>query len=274
MEDGDQAGLSAKHQVSLAILQTVKTAQNQHGLRHNDQKRYRYLQAVLKTETLCSSRCSAEWLSVLLLWRSAYCSRKLRRLYKAHKLTHGRAKYTRRQLEATSIRDGGQAPVQLLAVCLKPVLAPPHLHCCRQLLIPLMSAERAWSVAMSGKAQLDKSQKHKSYKHLHQVGACKPRLQCVRFLLWTRGRQAVHRRSGVWPRLQGTLPSCHAWQSMLASHTQLWRLRRMLPTSLAFGCRRRAQTGPQHWASCSAHSVPCLCYRRRHCSGCLADSSA
>ena len=40
---------------------------------------------------------------------------------------------------------------------------------CRQLLIPLIASERAWSVAMGVKAEIDKSQKHKSYKHLHLV---------------------------------------------------------------------------------------------------------
>ena len=103
-----------------------------------------------------------------MAWCSAYCSRKLHRLYKTHKLTHGRAKFTRRQLEAHSIRDGGWDSAPALANSMSSQTAD-LLGSRRQLLIPLFCAERAWSVAMNIKAQLDKNQRHKSYKHLHAV---------------------------------------------------------------------------------------------------------
>ena len=40
---------------------------------------------------------------------------------------------------------------------------------CRQLLIPLMSAERAWSLAMLIKTELDKDAEARAHKYLHLV---------------------------------------------------------------------------------------------------------
>ena len=37
----------------------------------------------------------------------SYCSRKLRRMYKSLKLTHGRGKYQKRTLEAGSVTEVG-----------------------------------------------------------------------------------------------------------------------------------------------------------------------
>ncbi|BDA49634.1 Signal recognition particle subunit SRP68 [Coccomyxa sp. Obi] len=100
--------------LSLSLLQVVKTAQAQHGLRHSDYTRYRQ-----------------------------YCTRKLHRLYKAVKLTHGRGKYLQRKLDASTVTEVGH------------------------LLIPLVGAERCWSQAMEMRAQLEKEPL--SYKRQHMI---------------------------------------------------------------------------------------------------------
>ncbi|MCO5580616.1 hypothetical protein L7F22_034486 [Adiantum nelumboides] len=61
---------------SFNVLQLVKTAQNEHGVRHHDYTRYR-----------------------------RYCTARLRRLYKSLKFTHGRGKYVRRQIVVANITD-------------------------------------------------------------------------------------------------------------------------------------------------------------------------
>ena len=53
--------------LNLDILQIVKIGQSQHGLRHGDHTRYRQ-----------------------------YCKRRLARMYKALKFSHGRGKYQKR----------------------------------------------------------------------------------------------------------------------------------------------------------------------------------
>ena len=84
---------------TLDILQIVKVSQSQHGLRHGDHMRYRQ-----------------------------YCTRRLARIYKALKFSHGRGRYQKRTLE--------------------PELVASADH----LLIPLVSAERAWSYGMELKS--------------------------------------------------------------------------------------------------------------------------
>lgn len=81
--------------LTLDILQIVKVSQSQHGLRHGDHSRYRQ-----------------------------YCTRRLARLYKSLKFSHGRGRYQKKAVEAATVTDE------------------------RYLLIPLMTAERAWSYAM------------------------------------------------------------------------------------------------------------------------------
>ncbi|XP_078446658.1 signal recognition particle-related / SRP-like protein [Wolffia australiana] len=61
---------------SINVLQLLKSAQLQHGLRHRDYTRYR-----------------------------RYCTARLRRLYKSLKFTHGRGKYTRRTISETTVSD-------------------------------------------------------------------------------------------------------------------------------------------------------------------------
>ncbi|KAI5074701.1 hypothetical protein GOP47_0010662 [Adiantum capillus-veneris] len=61
---------------SFNVLQLIKTAQNEHGVRHHDYTRYR-----------------------------RYCTARLRRLYKSLKFTHGRGKYVRRQIVVANVTD-------------------------------------------------------------------------------------------------------------------------------------------------------------------------
>ncbi|KAJ6418011.1 hypothetical protein OIU84_001405 [Salix udensis] len=61
---------------SINVLQLLKSAQMQHGLRHGDYARYR-----------------------------RYCTARLRRLYKSLKFTHGRGKYTRRVMNESTVTE-------------------------------------------------------------------------------------------------------------------------------------------------------------------------
>ncbi|KAG6642419.1 signal recognition particle subunit SRP68 isoform X1 [Carya illinoinensis] len=61
---------------SINVLQLLKSAQMQHGLRHGDYTRYR-----------------------------RYCTARLRRLYKSLKFTHGRGKYTRRAITESNVTE-------------------------------------------------------------------------------------------------------------------------------------------------------------------------
>ncbi|KAL9263323.1 Signal recognition particle subunit SRP68-like protein [Drosera capensis] len=90
METDPQASTITKYSVN--VLQLLKAAQMQHGLRHGDYTRYR-----------------------------RYCTARLRRLYKSLKFTHGRGKYSRRDISDSVLM---------------------FLH------MVLYMAERAWSHAM------------------------------------------------------------------------------------------------------------------------------
>lgn len=80
----------------LPVLETVKAAQLQNGLRHRDFQRYRQ-----------------------------YCSRRLQRVRKSVKFTHGKGKtYIGKKVDAETATEA------------------------RFLYIPLYNAERAWSYAM------------------------------------------------------------------------------------------------------------------------------
>lgn len=61
---------------SVNVLQLLKSAQMQHGLRHGDYTRYR-----------------------------RYCTARLRRLYKSLKFTHGRGKYTKRAITQSTVSE-------------------------------------------------------------------------------------------------------------------------------------------------------------------------
>ncbi|KAK9825392.1 hypothetical protein WJX81_008451 [Elliptochloris bilobata] len=111
---GHPDGYSGLAILPFSLLATIKTAQAEHGLRHSDYLRYRQ-----------------------------YCSRKLRRLYKAHKFTHGRGKFVSRTLEAGLVTE------------------PGHL------MIPLVCAERCWAQAMELKSQQEEQPDPR--KRQHQV---------------------------------------------------------------------------------------------------------
>ncbi|KAL6319338.1 hypothetical protein AAG906_014012 [Vitis piasezkii] len=66
----------ANPKFSINVLQLLKSAQMQHGLRHGDYTRYR-----------------------------RYCTARLRRLYKSLKFTHGRGKYTRRSITESTVTE-------------------------------------------------------------------------------------------------------------------------------------------------------------------------
>nr|XP_048337467.1 signal recognition particle subunit SRP68-like isoform X2 [Ziziphus jujuba var. spinosa] len=61
---------------SINVLQLLKSAQMQHGLRHGDYTRYR-----------------------------RYCTARLRRLYKSLKFTHGRGKYSKRPITESTVTE-------------------------------------------------------------------------------------------------------------------------------------------------------------------------
>jgi signal recognition particle subunit SRP68 len=83
--------------VTLDILTTVKAMQGAHGLKHGDFARY-----------------------------AQYCTRRLLRVRRATRLTHGRGRYVPRRVGADDARKDHRA-----------------------LLVPLTEAERAWAVAMT-----------------------------------------------------------------------------------------------------------------------------
>lgn len=66
----------ASPKFSINVLQLLKSAQMQHGLRHGDYTRYR-----------------------------RYCTARLRRLYKSLKFTHGRGKYNRRSITESTVTE-------------------------------------------------------------------------------------------------------------------------------------------------------------------------
>lgn len=111
MEDGDQSMLTVGDEsqdaapdqprplVSLDILQYVKQAQAQHGLRHSDYKRYRYSSPL---RLACSSAINGRAARACC---RQYCARKAHRTRKALKLTHGRGKFQPKSLEAAGVTD-------------------------------------------------------------------------------------------------------------------------------------------------------------------------
>ncbi|XP_055804120.1 uncharacterized protein LOC129873123 [Solanum dulcamara] len=106
MEIEDQSSIPSDQinnsKFSVNVLQLLKSAQMQHGLRFGDYARYR-----------------------------RYCTARLRRLYKSLKFTHGRVKYTKRQISVTTVTE------------------------VRFLHLVLYTAERAWSHAMEKKTLPD-----------------------------------------------------------------------------------------------------------------------
>lgn len=73
--DIDDAAIKST-QFSVNVLQLIKAAQGQHGVRHHDYTRYR-----------------------------RYCTARLRRLYKSLKFLHGRGKYIKRKIVEATVTD-------------------------------------------------------------------------------------------------------------------------------------------------------------------------
>ncbi|XP_030940451.1 signal recognition particle subunit SRP68 [Quercus lobata] len=74
--DNPNSNNISEHKFSINVLQLLKSAQMQHGLRHGDYTRYR-----------------------------RYCTARLRRLYKSLKFTHGRGKYTRKAITESTVTE-------------------------------------------------------------------------------------------------------------------------------------------------------------------------
>eukprot|EP00316_Scyphosphaera_apsteinii_P020145 CAMPEP_0119310656 /NCGR_PEP_ID=MMETSP1333-20130426/19693_1 /TAXON_ID=418940 /ORGANISM="Scyphosphaera apsteinii, Strain RCC1455" /LENGTH=639 /DNA_ID=CAMNT_0007314875 /DNA_START=35 /DNA_END=1954 /DNA_ORIENTATION=- len=111
-EDADDLGEVELGEFSLDIFDVIKSAQAQHGLRHGDYARYRL-----------------------------YCARRLHRLRKSLKFTHGKGRFVKRPLLPSVVRDA------------------------RFLMLPLFCAERAWSYAMQLKRE-NTQQEPRPHYHL------------------------------------------------------------------------------------------------------------
>ncbi|KAI8465561.1 MAG: hypothetical protein J3K34DRAFT_525289 [Monoraphidium minutum] len=166
---GSAEGPAAAGQIAVALnlLQTIRAAQTQNGLKHGDYGRYRL-----------------------------YCARRLRSLYKALKFTHGKGRYQKRKLEASMITDA------------------------RWLLIPLVSAERAWAQAMEIKKDNEDRplvhRRHHSIRRLTKAsawaadlarfaaGVCDTRsaLEAEAYSAWMAGNVLLEKESD-WARALG-----------------------------------------------------------------------
>lgn len=103
------------------MLQLLKSAQMQHGLRHGDYTRYRYLCRLFFPQF-----SSFYFRHTILLYYvrydkftlhycfeinrnefkyRRYCTARLRRLYKSLKFTHGRGKYTKRAITESTVTE-------------------------------------------------------------------------------------------------------------------------------------------------------------------------
>lgn len=90
--------------LSLDILQAIRTAQSQHGLRHGDYGRYRRDGACALVDW-CRSCAAASQLTLSPAHRRQYCSRRLRRLYKGTKFLHGRGRFQKKKMEPAMVTD-------------------------------------------------------------------------------------------------------------------------------------------------------------------------
>lgn len=103
--------------IDLAILATVRSARARHGLRTNDYGRYRcvcgegrtraHVPALIQTHATPSIAVFFSRALSTLSLLSSYCTKKLRRLYRNLKLSHGRGKYQKRVLDAGTVTEEG-----------------------------------------------------------------------------------------------------------------------------------------------------------------------
>eukprot|EP00879_Flechtneria_rotunda_P020354 GHRR01021405.1.p1 GENE.GHRR01021405.1~~GHRR01021405.1.p1 ORF type:complete len:546 (+),score=261.79 GHRR01021405.1:1195-2832(+) len=85
-EAAEQQQPAANLQLLLAVLNTIKPAQSQNGLKHGDYGRYRQ-----------------------------YCAHRLRSLYKALKFLHGKGRYTKKKLDVPQVTDARHLHIALVS---------------------------------------------------------------------------------------------------------------------------------------------------------------
>ncbi|QDZ24032.1 subunit Srp68 of signal recognition particle [Chloropicon primus] len=118
-EDGEAVRMEEAGEVErydLSVFSSLRKTQTQQGMRHGDYLRY-----------------------------SKYCTRRLLRLYKSLKHTHGKGKYEKRELKACDVTEE------------------------RYFLIPLMCAERVWAQAMEIKKEMENSKKWRGHRKQHMA---------------------------------------------------------------------------------------------------------
>jgi len=117
------------------VLSVTKNAQSQNGLKHGDYKRYR-----------------------------TYCAKRLKRVRKGIKFTHGRGKFVKKNLTLENINE----------------FKDPRI-----LEIPLYNAERAWAYAMSLKQELSTNKNADPRIRIHIRG------RFLRALKWAKLLKAI-----------------------------------------------------------------------------------
>ena len=82
-----------------AVLKAIKTAQAANGMRHSEYERYRPPQPILLRLSNPPTTGTDD-----SMYR-AYCSRRVHRVRKSVKLMHGRGKYTKKEIDANTVKD-------------------------------------------------------------------------------------------------------------------------------------------------------------------------
>jgi signal recognition particle subunit SRP68 len=182
MADTDNPPAPPPVTLSLNALRIVKDAQQQHGLRHGDYMRYRFVFHFALLNAFIS------------FTYSQYCAQRVRRVRKSvkfmnqHKsgLKHA-AKFAYRPVSKKSINDH-----RFVILCVH--IFDVNIYRFRFLLIPLFDAERCWAYAMQLKhdtaRETNKRLQHhmmcklrRSMKHSNALSRVCVQLKSVRFYL-------------------------------------------------------------------------------------------
>jgi signal recognition particle subunit SRP68 len=105
--------------LSIQVLNIVRNAQAIHGLKHSEYSRYRWVIAkkLLRLSSKVQKSDHSRSSPGLIVTRQ-YCSRRLRRVYKATRFLHGRGRYQQKKLEPEAVNedryDGTPCPGPLL----------------------------------------------------------------------------------------------------------------------------------------------------------------